>query len=79
MMVFKSLNCEVSSYMSDMFTRVSQTSSHVLQNSNANLRTPKLKTSAGRRCFSFRGVNLWNGLNDKAKSQQLLRKFEEDI
>ena len=60
-MVFKSLNSDARSYMSDMFTRVSETTSPALRNSNINLRTPMLRTSAGQGCFSFRGASLWNG------------------
>ena len=41
-MVFKSLNGDAPSYMSDMLTRVSETTSRVLQNSDINLRTPML-------------------------------------
>ena len=36
-MVFKSLNSDAPSYMSDMFTRVSETTSRALRNSNKTL------------------------------------------
>ena len=57
-MVFKSLNGDTPSYMRAMFTRVSETTSRILRNSDIhppiNLRTPVLRTSTGQRCFSFR-------------------------
>ena len=41
--------------MSDMFTRVSETTSRVLRNSDINLRTPMLRTSAGQEFFHSEG------------------------
>ena len=52
-MVFKSLNGDAPSNMSDMFTRVSEATSRVLRNSDINLRTLMLRTSTGQGCFSF--------------------------
>ena len=78
-MVFKSLNGDAPSYMSDMFTRVSETTSCVLLNSDKNLRTPMLRTSAGQGCFSFRGASLWNGLQNELKGAPTLRKFQEGL
>ena len=78
-MVFKSLNGDAPSYMSDMFTRVSETTSRVLRNSNINLRTPMLRTSAGQGCFSFRGASLWNGLQNELKGAPTIKKFQEGL
>ena len=78
-MVFKSLNGDVPSYLSDMFTRVSETTSRVLRNSDINLRTPMLRTSAGQGCFSFRRASLWNGLLNELKGAPTLRKFQEGL
>ena len=78
-MVFKSLNGDAPSYMSDMFTRVSETTSRVLRNSDINLRTPMLRTSAGLGCFSFRGASLWNGLQKELKGAPTLKKFQEGL
>ena len=78
-MVFKSLNGDAPSYMSDMFTRVSETTSRVLRNSDINLRTPMLRTSAGQGCFSFRGASLWNGLQKELKGAPTLKKFQEGL
>ena len=78
-MVFKSLNSDAPSYMSDMLTRVSETTSRALRNSNINLRTPMLRTSAGQGCFSFREASLWNGLQNELKGAPTLRKFQEGL
>ena len=78
-MVFKSLNGDAPSYMSDIFTRVSETTSHVLHNSDIKIRTPMLKISTGQGCFSFRGASLWNGLQNKLKGVPTLRKFQEGL
>ena len=78
-MVFKSLNGDAPSYMSDMFTRVSETTSRVLRNSDINLSTPMLRTSAGQGCLSFRGASLWNGLQNELKGAPTLREFQEGL
>ena len=78
-MVFKSLNSDAPSYMSDMFTRVSETTSRALRKSNINFRTPMLRTSAGQGCFSFRGASPWNGLQNELKGAPTLRKFQEGL
>ena len=73
-LVFKSKHGDAPSHMSDMFTKVSETTSRVLRNSDINLRTPMLRTSAGQGCFSFRGASLWNGLQNELKGSPTLRK-----
>ena len=64
---------------SDMLTRVSETTSRVLRNSDINLRNPMLRTSAGQGCFSFRGASLWYGLQNELKGAPTLRKFQEGL
>ena len=65
--------------MSDMFTGVSETTARVLRNSDVNLRTPMLRTSAAQGYFSFRGASLWNGLHTELKGAPTLRKFQEGL
>ena len=75
--VYKSLNGDAPSYMSDMFTKVNVSTTRSLRNSDYDLRVPFLKTTTGQRCFSYRGAKLWNGLSKKTKNTPTLKKFYE--
>ena len=78
-MVFKSINGYAPSYMSDMPSRVCETTSCDLGNSDINLGTSMLRTSAGQGCFSFRWASLWNGLQNELKGAPTQRKFQEGL
>ena len=73
--VYKSLNGDAPSYMSDMFTKVNVSTTRSLRNSDYDLRVPFLKTTTGQRCFSYRGAKLWNGLSKKTKNTPTLKNF----
>ena len=64
-MVYKCTNDEVSSYLAWLFDRLSETSTRELRNTETDLRVPFLRTACGQKCFCFRGVKLWNGLDAK--------------
>ena len=64
-MVFKSLHELAPPYLCDFFTRNSNSSSYVLRNTVTDLKLPKKESCNGQRCFSYRGVKLWNGLPEK--------------
>ena len=78
-MVIKSLNGDAPSYSSNMFTRISETNSSVLRNSDVKVRTPLLRTSAGQGCFLFRRASLWDDLQTGLKEAPTLKKFQEGL
>ena len=43
-------------YMSDLFTNISQLTSHNLRNIATDLWFPQKRYSSGMKCFSYRGV-----------------------
>ena len=77
--VYKSLNGDAQSYMSDMFTKVNVSTTRSLRNSDYDLRVPFLRTTKGQRCFSYQGAKLWNGLSKKNKHTSALKNFMKAI
>ena len=69
--VYKSLNGDAPSYMSDMFSKVNVSTTRSLRNSDYDLRVPFLRTTTGQRCFSYQGAKLWSGLSKRLKIRQL--------
>ena len=76
MMIFKSLHRLAPQYMGDLFTRNSQSNSHILRNTATDLRLPKKRSSNGQKCFSFRGAKLWNSLSIECKQAIKIEKFK---
>ena len=66
-MVFKALNGRGLQYLTELFSRNSQSSVHKLRNTSNDLKLPLMKTATGQRCFSFRGVKSWNSLSVESK------------
>ena len=75
--VYKSLNSDAPSYMSDMFTKIDVSTIRSLRNSDCDLRVPFLRTTTGQRCFSYQGAKLWNGFSKETKNTSTLKKFYE--
>ena len=73
--VYKSLNGDAPSNMSDIFTKVNVSTTRSLRNSDYDLRVPFLRTTTGQRCFSYQGTKLRNGLSKKTKNTSTLKNF----
>ena len=77
--VYKSLNGDAPSYMSDIFTKVNVSTTRSLRNSDYDLRVPFLRTTTGQRCFSYQDAKVWNGLSEKTKNTSTLKNFMKAI
>ena len=77
--VYKSLNGDAPSYMSDMFTKVNVSTTRSLRNSDYDLRVPFLRTTTGQRFFFYQGAKLWNGFSKKSKSTSTSKNFMKEI
>ena len=75
-MVFKSLNELAPPYLRNLFRKNSQSTSYRLPNTSTDLRLPKKGTENGKKCFSFRGVKLWNSLSANCKQAASLSTFK---
>ena len=78
-MVFKALNGRAPQYLTELFSRNSQSSVHNLRNTSNELKLPLMKTATGQRCFSFRGVKSWNSLSVESKIAVNLVSFKASI
>ena len=77
--VYKSLNGDAPSYISDVFAKVNVSTTRPLRNADYDLRVPFLRTTTGQRCFSYQGAKLWNGFSKKTKNTSTLKDFMEVI
>ena len=78
-MVFKSLNELAPPYLRSLFRKNSQSTSYRLRNTSTDLRLPKKGIENGKKCFSFRGVKLWNSLSAICKQAASLSTFKQRI
>ena len=62
LMVFKSLHGLAPQYVSDLFTKISQLTSHNLRIIVTDLWPPQKRSSNGLKSFSYRGAKTWNNL-----------------
>ena len=62
LLVFKSIHGLAPQYMSDLFTKTSQLTSHNLRNIATDLWLPQQRSSSGMKSFSYRGAKTWNSL-----------------
>ena len=77
--VYKSLNGDAPSYMSDMLTKVNVSTTRSLRNSDYDLRVPFLRTTTRQRYFSYQGAKLWDSLSKKTKNTSTLKDFMKAI
>ena len=78
-MVFKALNDRAPQYLTERFSRNSQSSVHNLRNTSSDLQLPLMKIATGQRCFSFRGAKYWNSLSVESKQAVNLVSFKASI
>ena len=77
--VFKVLNGLAPQYLTELFSRNSQRSLHILRNTSTDLKLPLFKTANGQKCFLFRGVKYWNSLSAESKQAVTLHSFKASI
>ena len=74
LMVFKSIHGLAPQYMSDLFTKISQLTSHNLRNIATGLWLPQKRSSSGMKSFSYRGAKTWNSLPTICKKQSIFAR-----
>ena len=67
-MVFKSVNNQALTYLTEIFVRLSDSCKRELRNTKTDLAVPHSKTTFGQNCFSHKGAKLWNNLSFEVKS-----------
>ena len=76
LMVFKSIHGLAPDYISDLFTKISQLTSHNLRNTATDLWLPQKGSSSGLKSFSYRGAKTWNSLLTICKQAIATRDFK---
>ena len=62
-MVYKSIDDLGPTYLTEMFSRLSDTCKRELRNTQSDLEIPMQKSANGQKCFSYKGVKMWNCLS----------------
>ena len=75
-MVFKSIHGLAPQFMSDLFAKISQLTSHNLCNIATDLWLPQKRSSSGMKFFSYRGAKTWNSLPTICKHAIATRDFK---
>ena len=78
-MVYKSINDLAPTYLTEMFSRLSDSSKRQLRNTRSDLEIPMRKSANGQKCFSYKGATMWNRLSQESKLSPTLKTFKKSI
>ena len=78
-MVYQSTNDLAPTYLTEMFSRLSDTNKRELLNTSSHLAIPVQKSANGQNCFSHKGVTMWNCLSLESKLSPTLKTFKRSI
>ena len=76
-MVHKSINDLASTYLTEMFSRLSDTNKRELRNYRPDLAIPMRKSVNGQKCFSYKGATMWSRLSLESKLSPTLKTFKK--
>ena len=76
LMIFTSIHGQVPQYMRDLFTKISQLTSHNLHNIATDLWQPQKRFSTDLKYFSYRGTKTWNSSLTKCKQVIATNNFK---
>ena len=79
MLTYKSLNSLAPQYLTELFTKCSESNGLNLWSSESNLQIPILKTSIGQNAYCYSGGKLWNEFSLEAKLPPSLKSFKKSI
>lgn len=77
-MAYKCFNGLAPDYLVDKFAKRSDIHDRSTRNHNL-LDIPLYKTATGQRTFNYRGVKIWNDLDDKLKNITSITTFKKDL
>ena len=78
-MTYKSINNQAPIYLTKMFVRLSDSCKRKLRNTKTDLVISDCKSMFGQRCFSHKGVKLWNDFSIEIKSSKNYEIFKNHI
>ena len=77
-MTYKCMNNLAPTYLSDRFVKRSELHNRSTRNSGL-LQIPLFRTATGQRSFLYRGVKIWNNLDNKLKQLPSLHIFKKHL
>ena len=78
-MVYKSINDLAPTYLTEMFSRLSDSSKRELRITRSDLEIPMRKSANGQKCFLYKGATMWNRLSQESKLSPTLKTFKKSI
>ncbi len=69
-MVYKSVNEQALTYLTEMFVRLSDSCTRELRDTKTDLAVPHRKSAFGQKSFSYKGAKLWNEHSKKYQQYQ---------
>ena len=78
-MVYKSLNGLAHNNLCQIFSRLSDVHSRLLQNTKCNLVIPRMRTAYGQNSLAFSGVDTWNKLHSDIKLAPSIQSFKAKL
>jgi len=76
-MVYKSINDVGPTYLTEVFSRLSDTNKRELRNARSDLEIPMRKSANGQKCFSYKGATMWNRLSLESKFSPTLKTLKK--
>ena len=77
--MYKILNGQAPTYLSDLFTRANGSMGYNLRRSELNVKIPQPKTEYLKRSLSYSGATLWNSLPHNIRDANKLSTFKNLI
>ena len=79
MLSYKSITSLAPQYLTELFTKCSESKGLNLRSSEADLQIPLLRIPIGQNAYCYRGAKLWNELSREGKLASLLKTFKKSI
>ena len=78
-MTYKCLNQLAPAYLSDFFSKLSDSHSRFLWNSETDVHIPRMRTSNGQKSFAYCGAIVWNDLHSNTKLASSIQCFKSRL
>ena len=76
-MVYKSINDLAPTYLTEMFSRLSDTSKRELRNTRSALEILMQKSANWQKCFLYKGATIMNWLSLELKLSPIMKNFKK--
>ena len=78
-MTYKCLNQLAPTYLSDCFSKLSDSPTRFLRNSDSDVHIPRMRTSMGQKSFAYCGAKVWYDLDSNKKLASSIQCFKSRL